>query len=116
MNLLHFFLVVLISLFQSSVDLVSVAYAGNSQVTGSVEAEYSASIPAADIFAVAPLISESVDEEEEEDTDYSDYKAFFARKGFNMVSTSLLPYSACGTRTTFSPVTPLFLLFQVFRN
>ncbi|MEQ8705848.1 MAG: hypothetical protein RIC19_18110 [Phaeodactylibacter sp.] len=120
MNLLHLCLLVLLSLAQTP-DANAVRTEANAVVTlqgsDSETDGYAAASPLADFLAVVSLISESVDEEENEESTSDDSPdcTFFAR--INSLPFSGLPLNGSGTGSTaFVHPTPLFLLFQVFRN
>lgn len=118
MNLFQFCFLVFLSLFQSfgtngKVNALDTAL----YVSTTADDEISATPTAPDWLAVVPFFSESVEEKDEEvhtGDDVADSSFFPLLKREPLFG--LVPFLMSGSDTAFALITPLFLLFQVFRN
>ena len=117
MDLFHFCFLVLLSLSQSlGADTKPVATVAGIQIAASADDEYAATASASDWLAVVPFFSESVEEKDEETHtgDVADCAIFsLSKREPSSAFTNLL---LSESTLAFSLSTPLFILFQVFRN
>lgn len=122
MNLIHLCFLILLGLIQSfGSSGTAYAKAEASLIVQSADAanhEYTAANPFAENLAVAFLIAESVDEEEEEEsqTEPTSDCTFFARNNSRSFTAGATANWESRQPVSFPTATPLYILFQVFRN